>query len=294
MSNRESRFSSKFRWYYAMNADTTLKGTVKQILGVLAMKQGNEVDLDGQKVVKIRAISQAQIAELTGHDEKTVRTVLKVADRAGWIEVYQRGDGAGNKCVYVLTWPEKAGDVTRERRATSPGKGGPRDPEKAGVHFAKPQVAASQKVQVLEVPESTESTSTPAARSRVTRAPRAAAEHDQELRNGVSQNERQPSTTNTLEHGEWIGAPDAKPLNHDDEFHLETWREWAAQYNLPVEEPAPNQNRFRAKWRSERQDWRNLQIELRGETKACPRCDTNGLYTDQDGLWWCDHKRRAA
>jgi hypothetical protein len=104
--NRQSRHTSKFTWFYEMNADPTLKPIVKQILGVLAMKKGNERDLDGQQVVIVKA-SHSEIAEWTGHHKVTISNQLKAADQAGWIEVYDRGDGAGNKSTYLLTYPEK-------------------------------------------------------------------------------------------------------------------------------------------------------------------------------------------
>jgi hypothetical protein len=43
--SRQSRHSTKFRWFYDMNADPLLKPIVKQILGALALKKGDEVDL---------------------------------------------------------------------------------------------------------------------------------------------------------------------------------------------------------------------------------------------------------
>jgi hypothetical protein len=170
--NRQSRHSAKFAWFYEMNADRTLKPITKQILGVLAMKQGNEVELDGERVVRAKA-SHSEIAELTGHHKVTIYKQLKVADRHGWIEVYERGDGAGNKSAYVFTYPEKVSQVTAERSATSLPKGKPSDCRKVSQNFANQQVEPSKNAQVPEVLEGTEGTCN-APRARVTRAPRAA------------------------------------------------------------------------------------------------------------------------
>jgi hypothetical protein len=155
-----------------MNADTTLKPITKQILGVLAMKKGNEVEHDGERVVMVKA-SHSEIAELTGHHKVTISKQLKVADQRGWIEVYARGDGAGNKSTYIVTYPEKVSHVTTERLAVSLPKGKPRDYRKVSQKSANQQVEASGSAQVPEVLEGTEGTGT-APRARVTRAPRTA------------------------------------------------------------------------------------------------------------------------
>jgi hypothetical protein len=101
-----------------------------------------------------------------------------------------------------------------------------------------------------------------------------------------------------------------KPLNHDDVSHPETWEEWCAGYGqgLPVEQP----NRYCAKhphggqpcgacadhrelntrWCSERAEWQEWNRDLRRQIKACTRCSDYGLYTDDEGQWWCQHHAR--
>jgi hypothetical protein len=159
-------------WFYEMNADPTLKPITKQILGVLAMKKGNEIDLDGERVVKVKA-SHSEIAEWTGHHKVTISNQLKVAVQHGWIEVAVRGDGAGNKSTYLFAYPEKVSDVTTERLATSLPKGKSSDYRKVSQKSSNQQLEAPQCAQVPEVLEGTEGTGT-ARRARVTRAPRTA------------------------------------------------------------------------------------------------------------------------
>jgi len=169
--NRQSRHSSTFTWFYEMNADATLKPITKQILGVMAIKKHQEVEIDGEHVVRVQA-SRAEIAEWTGHHTVTISHELKGARQAGWLEACVRGNGAGKKGVYLLTYPEKGSDVTTKRVATSLQEGQSRDYRKGSQNFANQQVEASQNAQVPEVLEGTEGTCR-ASRTRVTRAPRA-------------------------------------------------------------------------------------------------------------------------
>jgi hypothetical protein len=175
--SRQSRHSSTFTWYYRMTADPTLKSTTKHILGVLALKKHNEVELDGESVVKVTA-SYPEIAELTGLHKDTVHDHMHRAERAGWVEVIGVGDGSGRrKNTYILAYPgaNLVGRVTDTSSVVSPIPRRSCDLDLVGRNFADPQVEATQNAQVLEVSEGTESTGT-ASRTRVTRAPRAPSE----------------------------------------------------------------------------------------------------------------------
>jgi len=188
--NRQSRHSAKFKWFYEMNADTTLKPTTKRIVGVMAMKKGDEVEIDGERVVRVKA-SYPEIAEWTGHHKNTVYDHLHRADRAGWVEVIAVGDGSGRrKNEYLLTYPaaDLVSHVTDPSSFTSPIPRKSCDLPLVSQKFANQQVEASKNAQVLEDLEGTESTGT-ASRTRVTRAPRAPAQKKNENA-GASETER--------------------------------------------------------------------------------------------------------
>jgi hypothetical protein len=101
----------------------------------------------------------------------------------------------------------------------------------------------------------------------------------------------------------WGG--NASPGNDDDVSHPETWAEWAAKAELPVERPfCPRHPRGNTgqpcggckearelleQWKQEHADWQELTKELRAEIRACKFCDELGQYTDDEGLWWCEH-----
>jgi len=111
------------------------------------------------------------------------------------------------------------------------------------------------------------------------------------------------------------GAPPTKaaadaaptlPLNHDDALHIETWLEWAANTDLPVERPSrgcprhPDGNgppcgackanrELSERWEEERAGWKEDSRDQRARIKGCPHCNEHGQYTDDEGLWWCEH-----
>jgi hypothetical protein len=100
-------------------------------------------------------------------------------------------------------------------------------------------------------------------------------------------------------------AASTLPLNHDDVMHLETWPEWAAGCDLPVERPgrfcerhprggAPcggcrDRRLLDERWEQEHADWKEDSRDQRAEIKACTHCNEHGQYTDHEGLWWCEH-----
>jgi hypothetical protein len=157
-----------------MNADPALKPLTQKILGVLVMKKGNEVEVDGEKVVRVKA-SYPEIAEWTGHHKDTVADHMRRADRAGWVEVTAPGDGSGRKNTYLLTYPaaDLVGQVTHPSSVTRPTPRRSSDLPLVGQKNTNQQVEASQDAQVPQVLKGTEGTRI-ASRTRVTRAPRAA------------------------------------------------------------------------------------------------------------------------